>query len=108
MCRIESHSITCVNEFFFQCIRWISAVEDLSQPFWSSSTSTVGGDLRLIFAGLEGGLFTKMQGLSMSFQDMFPMTGCKFFFFYCDVDIDILEQLDHAKHAGSIRGQANQ
>lgn len=44
----------------------------------------------------------------MSFQDMFPMTGCKVFFFYCDVDIDILEQLDHAKHAGSIRGQANQ
>ena len=30
------------------------------------------------------------------------------FFFYCDVDINILEQLDHAEHAGSIRGQANQ
>lgn len=108
MCRIESHSITVSMSCFLQCICWISAVEDLSQPFWSSSTSTVGGDLRLIFAGLEGGLFTKMQGLSMSFQDMFPMTGCKVFFFYCDVDIDILEQLDHAKHAGSIRGQANQ
>lgn len=45
----------------------------------------------------------------MSFQDMFPIDWVQgAFFFYCDVDINIPEQLDHAKHAGSIRGQANQ